>query len=247
MKYRSNARSLILAVCVACAAALPLSGAGASGVLARPAAATRTTAVAQQVGEPGDALVSLAAVELASLTETHYTHHSHINHEQGVYDTDCSGFVDDLLEQIAPAQYAAVPVEAGHAKPRAFKFEEFFALLARGAQSPGWLPVVSLLDAQPGDILAWELLPIEPDSDTGHVVVIAGSPVINADDTVSVPVIDASATPHDDDTRVDGVGGVGMGSISFRVDAGGAPTAFRFSRHDHFHSTNISIGRLADQ
>jgi hypothetical protein len=79
-------------------------------------------------------------------------------------------------------------------------------------------------------------------------VVIAAAPVVNTNGTISLPVYDASSLVHTNDSRVRGVGGVGSGTITFRVDGNGAPTAFQFDSHDRFHNAPIAIGRLtADQ
>jgi hypothetical protein len=53
---------------------------------------------------------------------------------------DCSGFVDYLLRQIAPAQFAQLRVEPGHARPRAAMYFELFNRL-RKSPLPGWEPV----------------------------------------------------------------------------------------------------------
>ncbi len=211
-------------------------------LLAFPAGAAR----AQQL--PGAtasaALVALAAAEVQSVQETHYTHHSSIDHAAGIYDTDCSGFVDDLLRQVAPDAYSAIPVEAGWAEPRAYKFAEFFAALQTAGDEGGWTAVPYLSDAKPGDILAWSLAPFTPGSDTGHVVVLAAAPQLNRDGSYSVPVYDASSILHAHDSRARGHGGVGSGNITIVVDAMGMPVAFQFNLHDQVHTTLIAIGRL---
>jgi hypothetical protein len=233
--------STLASACVAaCAVHVMPSVHAASATAAAPIVERRGETVA------GVVLLLTAQSELATLEETHYTHHTVIDHDAGIYDTDCSGFIDDLLEQVAPTALAEVPVEQGYAGPRAYLFERFFAALAQEGTDPGWTRVARLADAQPGDILAWSLEPFTAESDTGHVVVIAGLPQLNAEGTYTVPVIDASTLRHDDDTRPRGTDGVGAGSITVAVDASGAPTAFRFDVHDQFHTAPIAIGRVAD-
>jgi hypothetical protein len=246
--FRKAATQLVLpSLCALAAAFLPAHAAlQAHSAAAALPAVSGGTAAQQNAGVSSAALAQLASSEIATLQETHYTHHGVIDHAAGIYDTDCSGFIDDLLQQIAPDAYGVVPVEHGYTGPRAYIFDRFFAALASSDDQPGWTAVTSLADAQPGDILAWELEPLTPDSDTGHVVVIAETPRANADGTYSVPVDDASLIKHADDSRVAGVGGVGSGTISFRVDGAGAPVAFQFDTHDQFHSTSIAIGRLTD-
>jgi hypothetical protein len=69
-------------------ATLPPDLAAASGQI-------RTTA---SDADPGQALYNLAATAVSTLTETHYSHDIYINAQQGIYDTNCSGFVDYLLK-----------------------------------------------------------------------------------------------------------------------------------------------------
>jgi cell wall-associated NlpC family hydrolase len=115
---------------------------------------------AAQSTPPATALVDLAAAIVAGARETRYSYDTTIDAAQGIDNTDCSGFVGYLLERVAPAQLALVPKEPGQPLPRAFKYQEFFADLAAGRHAPGWEAVTRLADAQPGDILAWALLPI---------------------------------------------------------------------------------------
>ena len=229
-----NRRTVVLATAVV------------SVALLHPFGQVRAAPVQQAPSVTGDALAALAATEIATAQETHYTYHSHIDHTAGIYDTDCSGFVDDLLQQVAPDAYAAVPAEQGFSGPRAYMFERFFAALPADGELDGWQAVLQLPDAQPGDVLAWELEPLTPDHDTGHVLVIAAAPQPNADGTFSVGVSDASTIRHQDDSRAPGTNGIGSGTITFRVNGDGVPTEFRFDTHDHFHSVPIAIARLVD-
>jgi hypothetical protein len=215
-------------------ATLPPDLAAASGQI-------RTTA---SDADPGQALYNLAATAVSTLTETHYSHDIYINAQQGIYDTNCSGFVDYLLKQLAPTQYRLVPREPGFVRPRAFMYEQFFSHLGLGVQAPGWANVASLTTVQPGDILAWDLLPIEQYYDTGHVVIVAGPPLAGSQGVLSLPVIDASALRHYSDSRPRGTNGLGTGNIHFQTDNSGAPTAFQFDAGESFQQTAISIGRL---
>ena len=43
---------------------------------------------------------------LSGMRETHYQHSTHVDRAGGVYDMDCSGFVDYLMKRVAPAQFA---------------------------------------------------------------------------------------------------------------------------------------------
>jgi hypothetical protein len=194
--------------------------------------------------DPSSALFQLASSIVSSLTETHYSHDIYINAAQGIYDTNCSGFVDYLVQRIAPAPYRLVPKEPGHVRPRAFMYEQFFSHLEMGIQAPGWTYVEQLSALQPGDILAWELIPVQQYYDTGHMVVVAAPPLPVSSGVMSLPVIDSSALRHYDDSRPRGTNGVGTGQIHFQIDDGGSPLAFQFDVGGAFHQTQISMGRL---
>jgi hypothetical protein len=75
---------------------------------------------------------------------------------KGVYDMDCSGFVDYLLQQIAPAQFAPLRIEPGHTRPRAAMYFDLFTRLTK-SPLPRWEAVPKLGEVRRGDIIAWEL------------------------------------------------------------------------------------------
>jgi hypothetical protein len=71
-------------------------------------------------------------------------------------DMDCSGFVDYLLKQVDPDKLKQLPVEPGHARPRAAIYFQFLDRLGRMPLA-GWETVRELSEARRGDIIAWEL------------------------------------------------------------------------------------------
>jgi hypothetical protein len=114
-------------------------------------------------------LADAAAETLGSIKETHYQHKTHVDKAAGVIDLDCSGFVDYLLKRIAPDQYNQLPIEAGHTRPRAEVYYEFFAGLTQ-TPKPGWESVQHFSDLRKGDIIAWKKEAAAQESgDTGHV------------------------------------------------------------------------------
>jgi hypothetical protein len=190
----------------------------------------------------GETLAGAAEDLLSKVKETHYRHETEVDTVSGVYNLDCSGFVDLLLKQFAPRQFAALPVEPGHARPRAATYYELIHGLTQHPL-PGWVPVQKLAEAQPGDIIAWELSAAAP-SDTGHVAIVAEAPVQVASDLYQVTVYDSSRIPHDNDSRREGTSGVGKGTITIRVNQQGEPIEFRFNSRRHFHAEPIAIGRV---
>jgi hypothetical protein len=190
-------------------------------------------------------LANAAADLLAKVKETHYQHKTQVNAGSGVYDLDCSGFVDLLLKRFAPDRFAQVPIESGHARPRAVMYYQLLHGLAQ-TPLPGWTAVHKLAETQPGDIIAWELTPAARE-DTGHVVIVAAAPIQTSSELYRVSVYDSSGIRHDEDTRPEGTSGVGKGTITFRVNSEGEPVAFRFNSQGHFHRERIAIGRIIAQ
>jgi hypothetical protein len=183
---------------------------------------------------------------LSGMRETHYQHRIHADKSRGVYDMDCSGFVDYLLKQIAPAQFAPLRIEPGHTRPRAAMYFDLFTRLDK-SPSPGWEAVPKLGEVRRGDIIAWELAAAtDKPRDTGHVVIVAAAPVEQTNHLFRIQVYDSSVIHHDDDSRPEGTNGVGEGVITFRVDTNGKPIGFQFNSHAHYHGEPISIGRLVN-
>jgi hypothetical protein len=189
-------------------------------------------------------LADAAAETVGSVRETHYQHRTHVDKATGVFDLDCSGFVDYLLKRIAPDQYNQLPIETGHTRPRAEVYYEFFARLAQ-TPKPGWQVVLHFSDLRPGDIIAWKKEAAAQESgDTGHVMIVAQAPVRTGAGSYRLTVYDSTKSPHDNDTRAPGTDGIGRGDLFFYVDAQDAPAAFRFSSQRHVHDAPIAIGRL---
>ena len=177
---------------------------------------------------------------------TDYQHVDDIDVDRGAYECDCNGFVGFVLERAAPEHYEMIPKEADQARPRAFKYYEFFNSLTPESTG-GWRQIDFLRDARRGDIIAWRFGAIEPHENTGHVVFVAETPTVNDSGIFAVRVYDSAAVGHFDDTRGNNESGVGSGFINFKVDASGRPRAFQFgpgSNVDEFVATPIAIGRI---
>jgi hypothetical protein len=205
-----------------------LTGAGASA-----------TGLGQNIAEAAETLIG-------GIRETHYEHRTHMVPSEGIYDVDCSGLVDYLLKRIAPEQYAHLPIETGHSRPRAAVYFDFFHNLP-GHPFAGWQSIDQLAEAQRGDIMAWALeAATQKPGDTGHVVIVAAPPIPTNAEEYRVTVYDSSEIRHDQDSRPEGTSGIGKGVITIRVNARGEPIGFRFNSHAHFHLEPIAIGRIVD-
>ena len=192
----------------------------------------------------GQNIADAAETLIGGIRETHYEHMTHVVQSDGIYDMDCSGFVDYLLKRVAPEQYAHLPIETGHPRPRAATYFKLFHSLP-GNPVAGWKSIDQLADARRGDILAWALEPpTQKPGDTGHVVIVAAPPVSTTPREYRIPVYDSSGIRHDEDSRPEGTSGIGEGVITIRVDDRGAPVGFRFNSHAHSHLEPIAIGRI---
>ena len=194
-----------------------------------------------------DQMASQAEFIVNNLVQTDYQHVSKIDVDRGLYDCDCNGFVSFVMERAAPDHYAMIPHEPDQLRPRAFEYYVFLS-----AQTPestgGWHRIDFLRDARRGDIIAWRFPTVQKGHDTGHVLIVAEPPTVDDSGIFTVALYDSAAQPHFDDTRGSGSGqsatGIGSGSIKFKVDATGRPTAFQFAPSDGFTQLPIAIGRL---
>jgi hypothetical protein len=78
-----------------------------------------------------------AASSILNVSETHYTHEICIDDAAGIYDCDCSGFVEYLLSRTAPNQLAPLrDLSTGNhdERPLAHDFYTFFPAYPRQSQ-----------------------------------------------------------------------------------------------------------------
>ncbi|MEO7096593.1 MAG: hypothetical protein ABI175_25265, partial [Polyangiales bacterium] len=122
---------------------------------------------------------------------------------------------------------ALAEITLAHPAPKTRDFVQVFINLP--AMDPQFASVPRGVDVRPGDIIAW-LLPAGSE-DTGHIVIVAGTPIVSADraDELLVAVVDATSRPHGiADSRGAG-GGLGVGTIGLLVDPAGALTGHRWA------------------
>lgn len=189
-------------------------------------------------------LAAKAEQVVNTLTETKYQYKEQIDPDAGTWLCDCNSFVGYLLEELAPSHYAKLPKEATQSRPRAFEYYDFFSTLTSSTPG-GWHRIQHMANARRGDILAWRFPQIEKGHDTGHVVYLADTPTLHANNIASVRVYDSASKAHFEDTRTDGrfSSGVGSGFLNFQLDEEGRPTAFQFSPAASFEAYPIAIGR----
>ena len=197
-------------------------------------------------------IAALAENIVNTLTHTVYQHVDKIDPASGVYDCDCNGFVAHVLKSVAPPNLAAIPINTEQpgpkeTRPRAFEYYDFFASLT-ARSTGGWSRINLLSDAGRGDVMAWRVPTIEKGKNTGHVVILAETPKLDASGAFYVArVYDSTEEAHFEDTRPSPKGktGVGSGFVHFKVDGDGRPIAYLFAPplNNQFDYRGIAIGR----
>jgi hypothetical protein len=181
---------------------------------------------------------------LNSIQVTEYRHTTDIDEKKGTYYCDCSGFVGYVLNRTVAKDDGKGPFRDGRNRPLAMDYEKGFAKAPENADgNGGWQQVIHLMDARPGDVIAWRHEKPKP-GNTGHVVIVDQRPIVEKDGLVRVVVIDSTTRPQVDDTRAKGTSGIGRGTMWFTVDEDGRPIGYvRGTRSAKPKVESISIGR----
>lgn len=212
--------------------------------LAAPAIARQSEAAAAAKTAPSTVICREIHRIVGNMKHTKYQHPTRVDEEAGRYELDCSGLVCYLLQRVLPKHYAGIEFPKKQSRARAMDFHAYFASASTDPQGKdGWRRIERILDARPGDILAWRAANPQAGS-TGHVVIIDSKPVATRDGQVCVAVIDSTGSGHGADTRGKGESGIGRGLMWFTVDAAGRPVGYRWSRaNGRVRERPIAIGR----
>ena len=189
-----------------------------------------------------------AKVIFETMHDTHYDHKTFINEKQGIYYVDCSSFISYVVQQKVPLALSSLTIDAHHTRLRAQNFYDYFKSLQQGQSSEHWMAVTSMSEVEVGDIIAWKYSPQEQQEkkNTGHMIVVAAKPILEAPNLYKIRVIDSSSGKHANDTRtLQKTDGIGMGEMWFRVDEQGYPVGLYWSDKNKKESQHlIAIGRV---
>lgn len=196
----------------------------------------------------GKKLIMRLEAMLDKMEFTQYQARTEIDEKKNNYQCDCSGLVCYLLRSDFPDAYKQLDgVESPwRVRPYSVTFYETF-IRAGKAKVEGWERIHKMMDARPGDVLAWRKKKITKGVSTGHTLVIAGLPELEKDGRVRVRVrvIDSTRKIHADDSRPEGTNGVGAGTMWFEVDDAGMPVRFFVDDSGkRSQEMMIAIGRL---
>jgi hypothetical protein len=214
---------------------------------AAPDASSSPTAPATPLGRTAAVMERVEKIA-QTLKSTAYSHVTRVNESEGSYVFDCSGFVAWVLRRAAMGAHLSVVSRSKDRRPLA---RDYYWEIARTRPSAGrgWARVERVMDARPGDVVAWLKPPQVRSPHTGHVAFIVEAPEPSRviEGGYLVRVADASRYYHQDDEREElGRSGFGVGTILIVADpVSQAPTAYGWfgERSAWVLPAQIAIGR----
>lgn len=135
-----------------------------------------------------------------------YDHSTRIDLRAGRFDWDCSAMAGWVLARAAPQALAAV----GGTRPVAAAFTRTIARAPTQPARGPWMRIPRVLDARPGDVLAWQRPRWFPSNNTGHVAFVRDVPVAHPLGAL-VRITDSTRYGHQDDSRDTEHGETGFG------------------------------------
>jgi cell wall-associated NlpC family hydrolase len=149
---------------------------------------------------------------------------------RGIYELDCSHYVDHILQTIYPHAYSNLTLWTGEQDPDSANYYNFFSHLTTNAGAD-WNKVNNAYQLQPGDILVFRYLTPSGIAKGGHVMVVMDTPTPDNDnDALMVRVSDSAFGGHSDDTRPLHNSGVGIGTLLLKIDSiTGQPSAYAWN------------------
>jgi hypothetical protein len=201
-------------------------------------------------GSAGPALHDEAVRQLSAAKSSEYRHRVYVDEARGVFEYDCSGFVDYAIGNVAPDALTALPVAKGRHRASANTYVDLLRTITPGTQRGRWLHVADVAALQPGDVVAWTAVTTKPDRlgvvNTGHVMIVDESPHQRSTAEWVVPIIDSSGGHGGADHRKSpDVTGLGRGTIVLVVSDDGL-VGYRWTQSptSPLTVTSVMLGRI---
>jgi len=152
----------------------------------------------QSEGSP--ALHREAVRELAAMRTTSYTHETRVAEDRGLFEYDCSGFVDYAISNVSSEALDALRSVRGTKRLTARTYVELLSAIPTGSTRRPWRRLERVSELLPGDVIAWLLVEHKRDflgnANTGHVMIVDEAPHETEPGEWVVPVIDSSFSSH---------------------------------------------------
>jgi hypothetical protein len=191
----------------------------------------------------------------AAARQSRYVHDARIDEAGGVFELDCSGFMEHVLSKGTPAALdemrrgLELENDIPRRRPLARHFVRYLEALAAGRVSAtAWESVERVVDLRRGDVIAWLRPEDARTRNTGHVMMATASPrpAPGLPGAWIVAIVDSTSTRHGpgDSRAPAGATGLGVGEILLVAQEGGQPTAYRWSPNSRRERvTTIAMGR----
>ncbi len=192
------------------------------------------------------ALHDEAVRELRALKSTTYSHSVHVDEAAGVFEYDCSGFVDYAIDNTTPDAFR----ELGRRRPTARTYVELLSAIPLGQSRGRWLRVEQPSALREGDVVAWLAVTTKPDAwgivNTGHVMIVDGPAHQRSAAEWVVSIVDSSFGHGGADLRArPDATGLGRGTMVIVIE-NGAVVGYRWSEDTKspLTPTTVVMGRI---
>lgn len=189
-----------------------------------------THTVAHSLGTAGVKVVAWVHHTMQNLHQNRYRFGGgKFDISKGIYEIDCSRFIDHLLERATPAAYACMVHHTGVAKPTSADYFSFFRQLPHEKIWHSWYRVPTVFDLQPGDVLVFRGLTPDLRRAANHIMLVVDQPKRQGklSDVFLLRIADSAPIPHSHDTRPKNTSGIGIGTLLLKVDpTTGEPEAY---------------------
>jgi hypothetical protein len=155
----------------------------------------------------------------------------------GVYKTDCTGYLNRMMEDAVPVAYDELRAYRKVNVPQAVDYYYMIRSMAIGDTRGRWRRATKFKYAKPGDLLVWRYKETKSGS-TGHAVIVVDLPVRDTrwSNVYRVRVSDSARSGHTKDNRGGDGSGVGAGYMLVKVNSEGQPTDYAWSEKGYFKS-----------
>jgi hypothetical protein len=191
-------------------------------------------------------IVALIHKAIASLHQTHYRYGgNYFNMSNGIYELDCSDYVDDLLKISQPRAYEDLADSTHTEKPTSNDYYQFFNNLSDDNSGHYWQRVDDVESLKPGDILVFSNY-----GGGGHVMVVMDTPTpaLSDDSAYFVKVSDSASSRHSDDTRPSHASGIGIGTLLLKENPEtGEPSAYAWTVDSGWDRVRIAMAEPVSQ